>query len=185
MINLVCAIQRTIKPDDGTDGKGEVTKVVPIAGDLKVYGGGDLDAKPTRFRGGESTHDASRDGLRIVLNGGRYPLTGSDSRKQKAVIEFVCDPERTGLEHDDRESEDKYKNGGKDKRELGYRADNGTDTTSKSSLRFIEYGPETDDSSTDVLRLEWLTKHACEDQKDKDDADKSGHWGFFAWFLIM
>jgi len=176
----VCRIDRLIKDGDGTDGKGEVTKVIPIAGNLRDFGGGDLDAKPTRFKGSDATADAGKEGLRIVLNGGKFPLDAS-GRKQKAVVEFICDRERTGLEHDDYDPEDKYKDD--EKRGLDYRADNGTST--KASLRFVDYGPQTDESDTDVLRLEWLTKYACEDQKSKDDAEKPASWGFFAWFLII
>lgn len=100
-------------------------------------------------------------------------------------MEFICDPDKTGLEHDEFQPEDKYKDGGKDKRNLSYRADEGAPSNSTGSLRFVSYGPETDGSAVDVLRLDWMTKYACEGQKDKDDAEKTARWGFFTWFLIM
>ena len=53
------------------------------------------------------------------------------------------------------------------------------------SLTFVSYGAI--DEKTDVLRLNWRTKYACEDFEDDDDdsSNKSSHWGFFTWFIIM
>jgi autophagy-related protein 27 len=90
-------------------------------------------------------------------------------QKQKAVVDFLCDPDRTGTETD-LDPEDKYEGG--DERL----------STGVSSLKFLsfDYGKD-----VDILRLEWRTKYACESQNDEDDAAKKGHWGFFTWFLIM
>ena len=53
------------------------------------------------------------------------------------------------------------------------------------SLTFVSYGSI--DDKTDVLRLNWRTKYACEDFEDDDDesSSKGSHWGFFTWFIIM
>jgi hypothetical protein len=99
-----------------------------------------------------------------------------DSRKQKAIVEFICDPNRIGLETKS-VLEDKDK-AGVDKRSLDDRSDNTT-----PSLTYIKYDYNFPDSKMDVLHLEWRTKYACESQSD-DGAQRS-HWGFFTWFLIM
>jgi len=163
---LVCAIEHTIKHLEGTDDvQDDITDVIPVAGDLKDLGGGYLDAKYTRLK----TSDSEKEGLRITLNGGfRLDI----NRKQKAVVEFLCDPDRSGTETD-LDPADKYE-GGEEKLTKGV-----------SSLRYLGYEKNDPDKDVDILRLEWYTKHACESQKDKDDAAKSGHWGFFTWFLIM
>jgi autophagy-related protein 27 len=54
-----------------------------------------------------------------------------------------------------------------------------------SSLRYLGYEKDNPDKDVDILKLEWDTKYACESQEDEDDVVKSGHWGFFTWFLIM
>ncbi len=141
--------------------------MIPIAGELKDYGGGSLDAKVTRLKTAESQKDSEREGLRIELNGGFYA-----KRKQMAIVEFICDPERTGLETD-LEPEDKYESGD-EKSEVG-----------SPSLTFVKYEKDIPDTEVDTLRLEWRTKYACEKQQDDDNMATSGHWGFFTWFLIM
>jgi hypothetical protein len=165
---LVCAVERTIKtPDGADDGRDEVTEAIPVAGELKDYGGGHLDPKCTRLDPSDSNYDSKRGGLKIELNGG---FRGK--RKQKAVVEFLCDPNRTGTELDI-DSEDKHE------------GEEEQPAISGSSLKFIKYDKYLPDTDVDVLWLEWYTKYACENQKDEDDAAKSGHWGFFTWFLIM
>ncbi len=166
----VCAIQHTIKPLEGTDEPEDlITEVIPVAGELKDVGGGYLDAKYTRLRDSELEQDAGKEGLRIELNGGFYK---AHNRKQKAVVEFLCDPDRTGTETD-LDPVDKYEDEGE------------KPTKGDSSLKFISYDKIVPGTEVDILRLDWHTKYACESQKDEDDAAKSGHWGFFTWFLIM
>jgi hypothetical protein len=50
-------------------------------------------------------------------------------------------------------------------------------------LTYIDYNK--DDENVEVLRLEWRTLYACEDYKQKKDAERRAHWGFFTWFIIM
>jgi autophagy-related protein 27 len=111
----------------------------------------------TRLSASDSDSSSEKEGIRIELNGGIY-----DSRKQKAVVEFICDPNWTGVE----------------KRSLDDRSDNTT-----SSLTYIKYDYNLPGSDMDVLHLEWRTKYVCESQGG-DGAQRS-HWGFFTWFLIM
>ncbi|KUI67821.1 Autophagy-related protein 27 [Cytospora mali] len=84
----VCGIRRGIEGETDT-----VTDVLPIAGDLKIHGMGDLDARITRLKTSDSSADSKREGVRIVLNGGRH-----QKRKQLAIVEMLCDAERTGKE---------------------------------------------------------------------------------------
>jgi len=166
----VCAIGHTIKTIDGTDEvQDDVTEVISIAGDLADAGGGYLDAKYTRLSTSELPEDSEKEGLRIVLNGGFY---GNPKRKQQAVVEFLCDPNRTGTETD-LDPEDKYEGGEENP------------TEGISSLKFKGYDKNPLDPKVDTLWLEWYTKYACEGQKDEDDAATSRHWGFFTWFLII
>jgi autophagy-related protein 27 len=155
-----------------------------------------IDAKFTLLSKSGSNADADRQGVRAELHGGKYPFNAG-GRDQMAVIEFVCDPERTGLEGDDKDEGDglpddndddnKDKDDGeKEERrwDLGKREQGGKGQCedSDASLRFCGYGPEDDEKTkVDVLRLEWRTKYACKDAP----ADSNGGWGFFTWFIIM
>lgn len=105
--------------------------------------------------------------------------------KQKAVIQLQCDKDRTGNEHkrrnlikrDDNKEDDKDGDDEKDGK--------GKETQpSTSSLQFVSYGQVEGKEKMEVLRLNWLTKYACEDYADSDEAKKSG-WGFFTWFVLM
>lgn len=127
--------------------------------------------------------------MRVELNGGRYPLDKSSGQVQKAIIEFVCDPERTGLEGvgiDDREKEEDEPT---EKRRLARDDDeeNPPEGGNDASLQFVSYKLEADGKTeTEVLRLNWRTKYACEGQAAQDPSpSKSNSWGFFTWFLIM
>jgi hypothetical protein len=196
---LVCAIQRRVKPnDDHTD----ILEVIPIAGELKDYGGGPLDAKFERLKTSDSNADSGKEGLRIVLNGGKYPMNKKTERTQKAIIEFICDREKTGLEgettpedlydtptrrlkarEDAREGDDKKddekKDDGKEgdgKEDDGNDEDDGTERQIKkedSALLWNSYG-SADGEKVDVLRLTWHTKYACEDAYKNPDNDKGG-----------
>lgn len=89
------------------------------------------------------------------------------------MIEFQCDPDRTGLEHS---SDQRRKRDDEDE-------DDDDQTEDENSLRFKSYGTV---DNVGVLRLDWLTKYACEDfEEGDDDANSSSHWGFFTWLIIM
>jgi hypothetical protein len=168
----VCAIRRTV-----TDGSDVFDEAIPIAGELKEKGGGDLDAKYERLKTSSSHADSGKEGIRIIMNGGFRKLE-SGKRKQKAIVEFVCDRNRTGLEHL-YDPEDKYTD--KMKQEENDGVDN--DDQKDSSLQFVSY--DEGEGDVDVLRLLWRTMHACEDAKDEKDAEKARHWGLFTWFILM
>lgn len=187
-----------------------VDKVIAIAGNLENYGGKAFDYEAARLKSSDSHSDSKKEGLRLTLKGGKYPLTGpvKQRREQRAVIEFLCDHDKTGLEGE-WESEDRYDGDNK----LRARADDkdddkkgeededdgesGIDHQLKkddAALIWESYGLN-DKEDADILRLTWYTKHACEkprddkdggDKEDDDnDGDSSSHWGFFTWIIIM
>jgi len=134
-------------------------------------------------------NDPAREGLLVKLTGGEYH--GDDNKGKKkaagAVIEFVCDPDRSGLE------------GLVDEDDMGRRAvsaaeSNDDDNSSRKSLTFKSFGQVDDDAY--VLKLDWRTRYACDEYKggdgkgdDDNDGDRENasgsHWGFFTWLIIM
>ena len=169
--------------------------MVPIAGDYTAGPGWPLDPHFTRLKNSDSHADADKEGLRLELNGGRYPFEGKEKgKKQKAFVEFLCDEDRTGLEGDEEDGKDTEKEeGGKggdssDQRRKPKRDEDDDDDGKKKdedekSLRFKSYKPE-GDKDVGVLRLEWRTKYACESSYGNQPGSSS-HWGFFTWFMIM
>lgn len=171
-----------------------------IAGTYTMQNGPNAILEPTfeLLRDSKSNSDASREGVRVGLHGGRHPFDLKDGVKQRAIIEFVCDREREGdegTEKDNNEHEEEPKKGeGEDKGEDGDKkeekklsrrdGEKGKCEDSKASLRFCGYEDEQTDKDPKVktLRLEWRTKYACEDAPVPDGGS---HWGFFTWFIIM
>lgn len=126
--------------------------MIPVAGDID---GRHTDEELKRLKTSDAV--AGKEGLRLTLNGGLY-----DKVKQKAVVEFICDRDRTGLEGEKGE----------------------TETETEKSLKFVSY--DTDDKELHVLRLEWKSKYACEIVTSDPPPDQGGSsWGFFTWFIIM
>lgn len=191
----------------GADGKDLITGIIPIAGEYqrtpksshKNDAGRALDPKVTAL---QSDGDSRTVGLRVELHGGQYPFVNgskndnnnnnnngtSNARKQTAVIDLRCDPSRPRA------------------RSLAETTTtlNPTraGTRNSSDIRFISYRPSEENDknkNVDALHLEWKTKYACQDFKgdngngndknndndDKKDDQKSSHWGFFTWFVIM
>ncbi|KAL0640157.1 type II membrane protein [Maublancomyces gigas] len=137
--------------------------VIPIAGDID---GRHTDEELKRLKTSDAV--AGKEGLRLTLNGGLY-----DKVKQQAVVEFICDLDRTGLEGEKGEKET-------EKRET----ETETETETEKSLKFVSY--DTDDKELHVLRLEWKTKYACEVVASDPPPDQgSSSWGFFTWFIII
>lgn len=181
----VCSVEEDYNLADGKD---EVVHVKPIAGEFSTSHGRGLDPKVTRLKGGAAHEDAEREGVRIELNGGKYPES-KEGVRQKAIIEMVCDKELTGLEGFEED----------EKREVEMMAEEGDkedddvelpDLDKGKSLQFVSYKEEGDeDSKIGVLRLRWKSKYACEGASDAppppSKGSKSGGWGFFTWFLIM
>ncbi|KZF24090.1 hypothetical protein L228DRAFT_244964 [Xylona heveae TC161] len=203
----VCGIERIINKEEDKDVIGGV---YPIAGDF-IHESRPLDARVTRLKSSTSDDDADKEGVRLELNGGKFPFSSHSGRKQKAVVEFLCDADRTGLELDEPSSDEKdsKKDEKKDDEEeekskrsstaAVEKADDSQDdlpdddedddkNKSNASLQFVSYGAEQD---IDVLYLEWRTKYACEGIKNGDDNDnkdqpkQKGSWGFFTWLIIV
>jgi hypothetical protein len=205
----VCGIRENI--DLSSDNNSTITPI-DIAGTYKMHTGRDIDAKFELLSESKSHSDSKREGLRATLNGGRFPF--DDSKKgvnQRAIVEFVCDKERSGLEHDEKDNspqedgdkkngdkkddgkddkddkDDKEKNGDDKKEDKLRRRDeenNNECEDNDHSLRFCGYKLETEKKEVKVqtLRLQWRTKYACE---DAPPVDGGSHWGFFGWFFIM
>jgi len=189
----VCAIREDVNL--AIDRNSTITPI-DIAGTYKSYNGREIDAKFELLRKSESNSDASREGVRAVLNGGRFPFDDKKSGiDQRAIIEFVCDKKRTGLEgdekdngdkEDDKDGDDEDKDGDKKEEKLRRREEGskGKCEDSDASLRFCGYQQEdgAKDKKIQTLRLEWRTEYACE---DAPPADGGSHWGFFGWFFII
>lgn len=179
---IVCGITHVINEEEGSDA---TQQIVPFAGDLENYGGGPLNAKVERLSNSKSHSDADKEGLRVELGGG-FIGRGKNKRPQKAIVEFICDANRTGLESLWVPPEPKHK---KDEK-VDEREENGDDEvigapSNDSSLQFFRL--DKDKGDADILRLTWRTKYACEEDGQKDDGHdkRSSHWGFFTWFIIV
>lgn len=166
-------------------------RVIPVAGSFATSTGKGLDPSFTKL---EDLPNSDMEGLRIELHGGKYL-----KRSQKAIIDMQCDPERTGDEKENsfhkggKDGKDEKRSGGGDKTEEKEQQDDGDDDDDGddiNSLRYVSYGAEEGDEGVDILRLDWRTKYACGsyqegDDRESGDEDKSNHWGFFTWFIVM
>ncbi|KAF1835837.1 hypothetical protein BDW02DRAFT_567597 [Decorospora gaudefroyi] len=187
----VCGIRENI---DLSSDKNSTITPIDIAGTFQTQNGRNIDARFELLSRSKSHSDAGREGVRATLNGGRFPFDKKkEGTNQRAIIEFVCDKERTGLEGDEKdvrphEDGDKEEKKGDDKKEEKLRAreenSNGKCEDTDASLRFCGYQEEIEDKDKKVrtLRLEWRTKYACE---DAPAVDGGSHWGFFGWFFII
>lgn len=148
-----------------------------------------MNAKWELLKNSKSNEDSAKDGLILEINGGFKKIEGGKTRPQKAIVEFLCDRSRTGLENlphpknpyeEVKEKREDSKDGkdGKDSKDDkdGKDGKDGDDGT--PSLEFVRY--DTDGKDADVLRLKWRTQYACEDIRSEGE-----HWGLFTWFLIM
>jgi hypothetical protein len=160
-----------ISKEDDTD---IPSNAFPIAGELKEKGGDYLDPKWTRLKTSKLDEDAGKEGVRLEIKGG-FKKTEDKKRAQKAFVEFICD--RT-LEGDENlwDPEDKYADGNSKRKEK-------EDSSKTPSLQFVSY--DTTGKGEDVLTLLWRTIYACENTKGEQDAERSEHWGFFTWFILM
>lgn len=181
----VCGFEHTIT----SDGE-ESERAFPIAG-LEPGGGGSKDPEITRLK----KQDSEAEGVRVKLSGGEIR---EDLKKRgkpaAAVIEFQCDPDRTGLEglteFDEEDSDDESDS----EKERRIRRDDGDDehdgdkddkgsADGRRSLQFKSFGAV--DDNLYVLRLDWKTKYACESYSRDNPKSSNGHWGFFTWLIIM
>ncbi|PQE30835.1 Autophagy-related 27 protein [Rutstroemia sp. NJR-2017a WRK4] len=170
----VCGITHVINEAEGSDA---TQQIIPFAGSLENSGGGSLDAKYERLSASKAHSDAGKEGLRFELNGG-FRGNGKGKKPQKAIVEFICDRNRTGLENlwVPPEPKGKEKLNERDEPIPGGAAND-------SSLQFFTLDEHDD---VDILRLTWRTKEACEEGSTDDGNDQSStHWGFFTWFIIV
>jgi hypothetical protein len=202
MHDAVCAIERIYSDGGKVDTFNEA---FPVAGELKDYGGGSLDHEAINLSTSDSNEDSKKQGVRLILKGGSHSEGNGIKRPQRAIIEFVCDPNVEGTEGEWK-PEDQYDPEGEALRlrnagnPLMYAAEDEGDGEKKptpeesvqlgdaknASLIFNSYGPLDSDKDVDVLRLTWKTKWACENAADEGGEDKpSNHWGFFTWLVIL
>lgn len=178
----VCGIDYVTRTHDNTTAP---EAVVPIAGDF-IHEGRGWNPKYSLLRKSGSHADADREGLLVDFDGGM----SADKVPQKAIIEFECDPKRTGLEGDESDDRPKDSDRRRDDKDEDKKDDEKDDKDEKpdgKSLTLLSYKEEkTDnDKTVGVLRLQWKTKHACERSVGKDPDKTGSSWGFFTWFLIM
>lgn len=175
---LVCAIKRLYNPTEHVN--GTIESAIGIAGEYGHATGEALNPKWASLKSSPSPEDRQKDGLRLEMNGAKYP-PDKTGKKQKAVIEFLCDAKeqerRRSLPGVRPREDDNDDNEGEEDPNEGSEVDDGKG----GRLKFIEY---VDVEGTMTLNLEWTTKYACEDAKP-DPATGSGHWGFFTWLIIM
>ncbi|EFX06284.1 autophagy protein [Grosmannia clavigera kw1407] len=196
-----CAIRR-FRNAEGVTGIGQV---IPLAGNLEDQGGSALSHTATRLKTADSNADAQREGLRLVLQGGRYPLDGpvSDRQNQRVIVELLCDKTREGTEGE--WIADEYERDGTAPGSSAPPADPPSNSTTSAAglgfslaqegpaekqllrdgeaepaLVFQGYDVHDTDGSFGTLRLAWHTRYACEGA-----ARVREHWGFFTWFVIL
>jgi len=182
----VCAIEHSLNGEDD-----HVSKIVAIAGGLENVGGSAFDVKVTRLSTSDSNSDSEKEGVRLVLGGGKHPLHGpsKEKRGQSAVIEFLCNKNMTGDENE-WTSEDKYERlvRREDDKENEEEGESSLEHQLKKDGAALIWESYKEEKDADVLRMTWYTKHACEDKRDSgdEDADDSGaSWGFFTWIFII
>lgn len=194
LTRTVCAIKHGWETDEKKDDK--ILSVIPIAGSLINHGGKDFTYELKRLSTSDSKDDSEKEGLRLTLHGGVY-----QKREQRAVIEFLCDHNRTGLEGE-WESQDKYEKGKAEKREEKKKEEGGDEKKDedkdgedgfperqlkKENAALIWEGyKRSPDDKVDTLFLTWHTKFACEKAVDGGDGpSESTHWGFFTWMFML
>ncbi|KAI9653579.1 MAG: hypothetical protein M1831_005961 [Alyxoria varia] len=161
----------------------EPTEEWSLAGNFVHGSGRPMDPSETPIE--EKDDSEHVEGLQISMKGGVYQGTA-----QKMITRLYCDkdaPDEGSETLKERRADDKD---GKDD-------DGGDDDTGgslKSSdpkLKFKSYksekGTEKDSAASyQILRLDWTTKYACKDAREKGKAsDGNSSWGFFTWFIII
>lgn len=183
----VCAIEEMI-PLSGTNNATIIP--IDIAGTYALGGNGKpLDPKFELLSSSKDGAQIEQGGLRVELHGGQHELKEIKKKiNQRAVIDFVCDPNREGTEGDEKDIGDFEPESGDSngERKLGPRDDGevGKCEDSEASLRFCGYELEkVDKNDVKTLRLEWRTKYACKDVHS--GPTQPARWGFFTWFIII
>ena len=154
-------------------------KAIPIAGDYSGTYGGSLDPHWTRLKTSDVLEDREKEGLRLSMEG------GSRKKPKRAIVTFLCPAKDKGKSQLRRDEDDEIGEGNNDDEgpdndePIGEEVDDGEG----GRLKFVSYAME---EKVEVLRLDWVTKYACEDFTGEDqDKSSLGHWGFFTWLIIM
>lgn len=164
----------------------------PIVG-YEPLGGGKKDIELSRLKKGD---DGGREGLSVKMSGGGYYIPPNETKKKNtaAVINFYCDPDRTGLEGleniQDPSTPEEDPSPPEDEEQVKkvlLARDDDDSAPGPNSLLFKSFEPEDD---VYVLRLNWYTRYGCDDYvKDHPNGDEltntGSHWGFFTWLIIM
>jgi hypothetical protein len=149
---------------------------VAIAGHFDLSTGAPLEVKPMRLK-----NTGDREGLTLELYGGKDPFKkakGVQQIKQKAIIELLCNRKKSGWEPSPDPSESSLSKRDED--------DGAPEENVGSALTFKSYDLETTKGEEwKVLKLQWETKYACEDASSITPPQRSTHWGFFTWLIIM
>lgn len=114
--------------------------------------------------------------MRVEMGGGEYRGDHNDGKAKEAsaVIDFQCDPVRSGLEGLSTEEDGDDDEARRRRREEG--------ENRGRSLQFKSFDHTEED--TYVLRLDWKTRYAC-DEYQRGKLNNSSHWGFFTWLIVM
>jgi len=178
----ICALR---EEHDLAGDRNVTLQPIEIAGTYTMDAHRSIDARFELLKDSKSNADIEREGVRAELHGGRFPWsdkkTGLD---QQAIIEFVCDPDREGLEGVKDDKGEKQPDE-KDSREADAESKREEKKPKDPSLKVVSYKVEnpTKDKQIKTLRLEWRTKHAC--VNSDGDNTSSSHWGFFTWFIVI
>ncbi|KAH6976989.1 autophagy-related protein 27 [Ilyonectria sp. MPI-CAGE-AT-0026] len=202
----VCAIKRLLKENTDT-----IEDINAIAGNLENAGGSQFDYTVTRLKTSDSTSDSQKEGLRLVLKGGKHHPIGQPStsvREQRAIVEFICDRNKTGTEGEwdaeDKYDAKKFRLRDEEKKEDGDKKDDGdkgkegdgkdgdgnkegdTDDEKEHQLKnkdaSLIWESFTAEKDADVLRLTWYTQYACESRDDNGSGDDGGEKGSWGFF---
>lgn len=139
----MCGLVRHID----SEGKSTLVEIIPVAGDID---GHKLDEQVSLLNATEAGGKSR--GVRVEFNGGN----NFAKHKQRAVVDFVCDPSTTG-ENDDAITF------------LGY---NWSESVEKDVLT-LEW------------KTKMACEENAKGDKKSDGETKSSHWGFFTWMFIM
>ncbi|KAI9802119.1 MAG: hypothetical protein M1833_002040 [Piccolia ochrophora] len=152
---IICALDTHLDED-------EPWRAIEIAGEYTSRAGDALEDKYQRLKDSNSNSDSEKEGVRGNYHGGEFK-----GYKQKAIVEFLCDPEREGTRARSSDEDDPERK----------------ESDDDNPIKFKSYSKAPDEKVM-VLRLDWRTKYACEDATG-GRGSSSGHWGFFTWFIII
>ncbi|EED22165.1 autophagy protein Atg27, putative [Talaromyces stipitatus ATCC 10500] len=184
----ICGFERTIY----LDGRTDTLKVLPIAGYENSLGGGSKDIETTLLK----SIDPATEGIRVKISGGTIPEPELKKKyPASAIIDFQCDPGRTGLEGLKNDDDlDQATDAKLRRRDDGEKGDDGNnkdgDENNKPQTPSLTFQSFSLENENFILRLDWKTKYACEDYKRDNPGSgsgnsSSGHWGFFTWLIII